>query len=211
MQFDQVPSGSGHVFRVERKAGPVWYAKYRLPDGHQHKKKIGPAWTGRGRSAEGFDNERTANDWLDDVLERAREQVARGAASGDDVLFETAALEWLRYCEEGDLVFPGEDGLHLDGSAWRRRYRQALERAGPRKLRFHDLRHTFATRLVAKADIVRVQEWMGHADIQTTRKYLHFVPRPDDALLVAAAFEASTPPVLASVVSPANVEVATAA
>jgi integrase len=60
-------------------------------------------------------------------------------------------------------------------------------------LRFHDLRHTFATRVIAKADIVRVQEWMGHADVQTTRKYLHFAPRPDDALLVAAAFEPTGP------------------
>jgi hypothetical protein len=39
----------------------------------------------------------------------------------------------------------------------------------------------------AKADIVRVQEWMARADIQTTRKYLHFAPRPDDALLVAGS------------------------
>ena len=33
MQFDQIPSASGHVFRREGKRGPVWYAKYRLPDG----------------------------------------------------------------------------------------------------------------------------------------------------------------------------------
>jgi hypothetical protein len=33
---------------------------------------------------------------------------------------------------------------------------------------------------------------MGHADIQTTRKYLHFAPRPDDALLVAEAFAPAT-------------------
>lgn len=26
---------SGHVFRLDRKRGPVWYAKYRLPDGRQ--------------------------------------------------------------------------------------------------------------------------------------------------------------------------------
>jgi hypothetical protein len=26
---------TGHVFRVERARGPVWYAKYRLPDGRQ--------------------------------------------------------------------------------------------------------------------------------------------------------------------------------
>jgi hypothetical protein len=26
---------TGHVFRIERKRGPAWYAKYRLPDGRQ--------------------------------------------------------------------------------------------------------------------------------------------------------------------------------
>ena len=34
---------TGHIFRVERKRGPVWYAKYRLPDGRQVPKKVGPA------------------------------------------------------------------------------------------------------------------------------------------------------------------------
>jgi len=33
-----------------------------------------------------------------------------------------------------------------------------------------------------------VQEWMGHSDVQTTMKYLHYVPRHDDAALVADAF-----------------------
>ena len=66
--------------------------------------------------------------------------------------------------------------------------RAALERPALRPLRFHDLRHTFGTRMIAKADIRRVQEWMGHADIQTTMKYLHYAPRDEDAALVAEAF-----------------------
>ena len=33
----------------EGKRGPVWRAKYRLPDGRQVQKTIGPAWTERGR------------------------------------------------------------------------------------------------------------------------------------------------------------------
>jgi hypothetical protein len=60
-------------------------------------------------------------------------------------------------------------------------------------LRFHDLRHTFGTRMIAKADIVRVKEWMGHADVQTTMRYLHYVPRPDDARLVDEAFALDEP------------------
>ncbi len=60
-------------------------------------------------------------------------------------------------------------------------------------MRFHDLRHTFGTRMIAKADIRRVQEWMGHADIQTTMRYLHYAPRAEDAALVAEAFAVAQP------------------
>ena len=37
-------------------------------------------------------------------------------------------------------------------SALSRRYKAALGRAGLRQLRFHDLRHTFGTRAITKAD-----------------------------------------------------------
>jgi integrase len=70
----------------------------------------------------------------------------------------------------------------------------SLGRAGLRPLRFHDLRHTFGTRIIAKADIRRVQDWMGHADVQTTMKYLHYTPPEEDARLVAEAFAVPTPP-----------------
>lgn len=364
---------SGHVFRVERKRGPTWYAKYRLPDGRQVQRKVGPAWTERGRPAAGYFTKRTAEDWLWDVFDQARrgtlpglvrtgatvadaaaeylryiehyrmrkpstvqgyrwivdarvvpelgnlrledvtaEQVeawlagmpgkpstrrkalvllhgifqrarkvyglpvnpvadiekpplqrsgdidvfspeevwalVRAAASEQDAaIFLTASFTGLRLGElialhwrdvdfvgsvvrvrasyaggavtapksgkvrsvplapdvaqalaqlaerdwftgEDDLVFPGEVGGFLDGSALRRRYKYALTRAELRALRFHDLRHTFGTRMIAKADIRRVQEWMGHADIQTTMRYLHYAPREEDARLVAEAF-----------------------
>ena len=94
---------------------------------------------------------------------------------------------------DDDLVFPGEAGSYLDGSALRRRFKVALGKAGLRPLRFHDLRHTFGTRVIGKADIRRVQEWMGHADIQTTMRYLHYAPREEDARLVAEAFEVKPP------------------
>jgi hypothetical protein len=42
--------------------------------------------------------------------------------------------------------------------------------------------------VIGHADIRRVQEWMGHADVQTTMRYLHDAPRHDDAALVARAF-----------------------
>jgi integrase len=52
--------------------------------------------------------------------------------------------------------------------------------------------------MIAKADIRRVQEWMGHADIQTTMRYLHYAPREEDAQLVAEAFEVKAADLLAA-------------
>lgn len=373
MPLPHVKPASGHVFVVQRAKGPVWFAKYRLPDGRQVKQRIGPAHTGRGRPPAGHVTKRGAEAWLQSLLERADAQMLPGSACLA-VTFREAAEEWLRYsaeerackpstlvqyrsavrchlvpafgdwligditphdlerfrstltfsarsknrlmteahgifkramkvyglprnpaaeverlrvrsatdlqvfspeevhalvraaaCEQDaaiflvaaftglrmgelialrwrdvdftasrvrvagsfsggqlttpksgkvrsvpmasvvasalarlaarehwtgpdDLVFPGELGAWLDNSALRRRYKDALRRAGLRQLRFHDLRHTFGTNMIAKADIVRVQEWMGHADIQTTRRYLHFRPQHDDAALVAEAF-----------------------
>ncbi|HEV2973716.1 MAG TPA: site-specific integrase [Solirubrobacteraceae bacterium] len=400
----QIQAPSGHIFRAERKRGPVWYAKYRLPDGRQVQRKLGPAWTARGRPPAGYLTKRLAEDRLRDVLEQARrgtlpgmvrtgatfadaaaeflryvehdralkpstlrgyrsiidayllpafgerrledispddverwrsqlvsaaearreraetetdgasnptravrrlsnssknrivtllhgvfvrsckvyglplnpvsgierhpvklagdidvfspEEVwalVRAAASEQDgAIYLTAAftglrrgeliaLRWRdvdfagslvrvrasyaggalttpksgkvrsvslapevaqalaklsqrkRFTGEDDLVFASAVGSYLDGSALRRRYKDALEAAALRPLRFHDLRHTFGTRMIAKADIRRVQEWMGHADIQTTMRYLHYAPREEDAQLVAEAFRTKDP------------------
>jgi integrase len=369
---------SGHVFRVSRARGPVWFAKYRLPDGRQVQKTVGPAWTERGRPAAGYFTNRLAEDWLRERLDEARRGTLPGMVR-TGASFADAAAEWLRYLEvdrrrkpstvagyrsivrsellpafgdlaleavtptvieawlaamsqapstrikalvlvhgiferarkvwglssnpaadverpplmrsgdlevyspeevwtlvraaaseqdaalyltaaftglrmgellalrwrevdlagstvrvrasyyaghlttpksgkvravplapdvasalaqlgqrehwmgDDDLVFASEAGGYLDGSALRRRYKAALAAAALRPLRFHDLRHTFGTRMIAKADIRRVQEWMGHADIQTTMRYLHYAPRSEDAALVAEAFALPEP------------------
>jgi integrase len=94
----------------------------------------------------------------------------------------------VRFTEDDDFVFAGAAGLPVNGDALSSRYERALSTAGLRRLRFHDLRHTFGTRMIREADIRRVQEWMGHADIQTTMKYLHYESRKEDAELVARAF-----------------------
>lgn len=377
-----VRTPSGHVFRVERKRGPAWYAKYRLPDGRQVQRKIGPAWTERGRPPAGYFTRRTAEAWLRDTLDAARRralpgQVATGATFAD------AAAEWLRYVEhdrdckpstlrdyrnvvdarlvpafgamrleditadlverwraalgaerkkplsnrtrnksltilgavmeraskvyglpanpvreveklrerydatrfafyspeevhalvraagseqdgavfltaaftglrrgelialrwrdvdfdrsairvagsfsdgelttpksghgrvvpmvpevanvlarlsqrdertaDDDLVFPGEYGTYLDGSALRRRFAAAAKRGGLRAIRFHDLRHTFGTLAVRGAEsIVELQNWLGHAEVRTTMRYTHYREQQDAAERLAKAFQ----------------------
>jgi integrase len=94
-----VDQTSGHVFRVEREKGPVWYAKYRLPDGRQVQKKIGPAWSERGRPPVGYFTKRTAEAWLQDVLAQVRKGTLLGMRSGG-ATFAEAAAEWLRFVEQ---------------------------------------------------------------------------------------------------------------
>jgi integrase len=95
----EIRQPSGHVFRVQRSHGPVWYVKYRLPDGRQVQKKLGPAWTERGRPPAGYFTKRTAEAWLGDVLDRARRGTLPGMVR-TGATFTDAAHEWLRYVEE---------------------------------------------------------------------------------------------------------------
>ena len=46
---------------------------------------------------------------------------------------------------------------------------------------FHDLRHTFGTLAAQVWPLHDVQAFMGHADIQTTMRYAHHVPKHDAA------------------------------
>jgi integrase len=380
--FEPIRPPSGHVFRMDRKRGPAWYAKYRLPDGRQVQKKLGPAWTERGRPPAGYFTKRTAEAWLHDTLDAARRGTLPGLVR-TGTTFADATEEWLRYVEhdrdckpstltdyrsvvaarlvpafgdlaledmtaerieawraslgadrdrplsnrtrnkaltilggimerarkvhglpsnpvrgveklrerydatrfdfyspeevhalvraaaceqdgaifltaaftglrrgelialrwrdvdfersairvsgsfangkltapksgkgrvvpmvpevaaalaqlgqraeatgDDDLIFPGDFGSYLDGSALRRRFVAAQDRAGLRRIRFHDLRHTFGTLAVRGAEsIVELQTWLGHAEVRTTMRYTHYREQQDAAKRLAAAFE----------------------
>ena len=63
----------------------------------------------------------------------------------------------------------------MDPAAVRKRLQTVLEWAECKRLRFHDLRHTFATTcLQAGCDIKTLSEILGHADPNVTlRRYVH--------------------------------------
>lgn len=75
------------------------------------------------------------------------------------------------------------DGGPLTLYAVRERLERALTKAGLRKIRWHDLRHSFASQLVsAGVPIIQVQAWLGHKTIVTTERYSHLTPGSGDAI-----------------------------
>ena len=77
---------------------------------------------------------------------------------------------------KSDFVFCTNDGESVKDV--RTAFSRALRRSGIAKCRFHDFRHTFATRLVmAGADLATVKELLGHKTIAMTMRYSHPTPR----------------------------------
>jgi len=82
-----------------------------------------------------------------------------------------------------------ETGHPLDRSKLVRRFKQALERAEVRRITFHELWHTFGTRMSAHGVPLRtLQHWIGHADAKTTQVYAHDQPSEAEADAVDSAF-----------------------
>jgi integrase len=94
------------------------------------------------------------------------------------------------YPADEDLVFANpHTGRPMNGNAVLKSYQRALESAGVRRVRFHDLRHTFGTRMAAAGVPMRtLQEWMGHRDYKTTLIYADYAPGAHEVDLVNGAF-----------------------
>jgi integrase len=112
-----------------------------------------------------------------------------------------------------DMVFCTEVGGRISGDVIRDAFYAALAKAGLNHLRYlrpptaddpdgelrddsiipYDLRHTFGTLAVRTSPLSDVQAWMGHQDIATTMKYVHYVPQHDAAARLTAAFSGPRP------------------
>jgi integrase len=111
-------------------------------------------------------------------------------------LADRVAAELDRYFQ--DSAFQADDhlvfgnpltGKPLARRAVLKRFKRNLARARVRDVRFHDLRHTFGTRMAAAGVPLRtLQEWMGHRDFKTTLIYADYQPSEQEAALVERAF-----------------------
>jgi integrase len=88
------------------------------------------------------------------------------------------------------LLFTTSTGTPISRNTFRTRvWQPAVNASGVDfAVRMHDLRHAHASWLLAEgSDLRSVMERMGHAQIQTTQKYLHALPEADQTNLDALA------------------------
>ncbi len=86
----------------------------------------------------------------------------------------SAAEKW----PEWDLVFTRPDGAPLDGTVVTHQFHRLLDRARLPQRRFHDLRHSCATLMLAQGVPARVvMDVLGHSQIALTMNtYTHVLP-----------------------------------
>ena len=103
-----------------------------------------------------------------------------------------SALKKTRHLRSS-LVFCQGDGKPFDTWMLARLVARACKKAGLRRIRRHDTRHSFASQLVmAGTSLPQVQAWLGHSTVAMTMKYAHLAPN-DGAELINALDSTQTP------------------
>ncbi|MDT4864705.1 Tyrosine recombinase XerC [compost metagenome] len=121
--------------------------------------------------------------WADvDLTNKLVTVEGEGAKSGQTrhIPLNKEALETLKgwrkqHSKEVGFVFPGKKGERLDNV--KKSWEGLLKLANVTGFRWHDLRHTFASKLVmAGVPLNTVRELLGHSDIAMTLRYAHLAP-----------------------------------
>jgi integrase len=143
--------------------------------------------------------------WEDVNLEERLLLVRRGLSAGQETLPKgrqhrfvplsmpaTATLARLADRDEftglNDYVVCNRFGRRLDPSALRRRYKRACEAAGLRPVKLHGLRHAAGSLVARTTDAVFVRDFLGHAKLSTTDRYVSAKLRPEELERLDAAF-----------------------
>lgn len=91
---------TAHLKVIDRKKGPVYYARIRHANGRRTQTAIGPKWTGRGRPPAGYYTDRTAQDALAEMVAESKRGTLEGSQAASGKTFADACAEWLRYCRD---------------------------------------------------------------------------------------------------------------
>lgn len=104
-------------------------------------------------------------------------------------------LQKLLKNQRGEYVFSDKDGNPPDAHHLYRDFRNAQKRAGfTRLVRFHDLRHTFASHFMMNGgNIYDVQKILGHSSLEMTQRYAHMSPDHLAEAIKIVSFEAEQP------------------
>ena len=145
--------------------------------------------------------------WEDVQLDGRLLFVRRGLSAGEERLpnggrsrvvplpsAAVATLERLRdrkdFVQPGDYVLANRFGRRLDPSAVRRRYKRARNAAGLRPIKLHGLRHAAGSLVARTSDPVFVRDFLGHAKLSTTDRYVSAKARPEELERLDRAFAA---------------------
>jgi integrase len=129
-------------------------------------------------------------DVLQDILSRRRAEALRKEMEKPASERKEAATVVNEVMD--DWLFKTPQGTRLDPSNLRKVFSKLLTDAKLRRIRFHDLRHTFASLLIGQGErLAYIRDQLGHHSIQiTVDTYGHLVPggnhqavdRLDDAI-----------------------------
>jgi len=124
--------------------------------------------------------------WSDIDLDRGEASVAR-SKNGDrkTLILVPAVLEELARFRGADsaLVFASKrrpDTAYNSEAAWQ----AAMKRAGVKRFRFHDLRHSCASALAQSgATLLEIADVLGHRNLSVTKRYSHLTSAHKGALI----------------------------
>jgi integrase len=120
--------------------------------------------------------QRTFNNqaWYDVKTETSNRKIDLGPA------MMTALKKWKLACPQNELnlIFPGETGKTMDQSHMLKNYFfPAFKKAEIERIRFHDLRHTYASLLIEQGENIKyIQSQLGHSSPTVTLNvYAHLM------------------------------------
>lgn len=120
-------------------------------------------------------------DWADIDLQQKTLTVAGEGAKSDQTRHiplnkeALAVVKAWRDQSSGARVFPSKTGSVMDNV--KKSWDGVLKAAGISGFRWHDLRHTFASKLAMKGvPLNTIRDLLGHADLKMTLRYAHLAP-----------------------------------